>query len=570
MICNPKILVLRNAIRVLVASLLVTVLTPVAFSGEPAHLDPPNLPEIKTPDFAGKSLTVKLPSPISDLCVAGGGRYLLLHLKSLNKLAVFDVSRAKVTKYLPTGSSNILFAGGADKIVIVLKDKNLIQRWDLNSLERELTLPIDTEHEIANIAMGSASNGPILIGSGDFYRTGNRFYDLKTLKPAEMDTRNQNFRVHTGSGSNVRVSPDGKTFGMWRTGTSPSGVQVVKIEGRNISSKYEHNSEGAIIPSADGKSIFTGRGVYSSNLQKLYGHSGAIIPAASGNYYLTFKPPAAVSSRTPAPSKSNLTLYMVGRSSPLVTIPDIAVPKVDRFGRSKSPISFDQRIQFIPDAKVIVRVADTDDALTVHKVDVIQALEDAEIDYLFIQSDPEQRYLSPGEQFTYQMRVRSKRGGVRYHLDSAPEGMMISSKGRVKWRVPKDAQGTNETIILSVSDNSDQEEFQTFVLKITSHGQDSRPFGDHAEDEQPKSHERVVSGHAEHHNKRPGSEARSKYRFRIWTDGFGVSKGEGRFFSSDETHIEIETRAGRIVRISKLNLSDFDRGYVAGVETMQD
>ena len=65
-------------------------------------------------------MTKQLPEVFSDAVVAGGGRFLILQIPKLKKLAVFDVSEAKVTKYIPLAEENAVFAAGLDAVIVGL------------------------------------------------------------------------------------------------------------------------------------------------------------------------------------------------------------------------------------------------------------------------------------------------------------------------------------------------------------------------------------------------------------------------------------------------------------------
>ena len=71
--------------------------------------------------------------------LGGGGRYLILHLKEKQTLAVFDTSAGEIVKQIPVPSDKILFAAGADSLIVLVQDQCLIQRWSLKSFELELT-----------------------------------------------------------------------------------------------------------------------------------------------------------------------------------------------------------------------------------------------------------------------------------------------------------------------------------------------------------------------------------------------------------------------------------------------
>src|SRR5262249_34530620 len=100
-------------------------------NGVPLVRPPSQVLPIKPTPMTADKTTVSLPSSIADVCVGGGGRFLILHLPRQRNLAIFDVNEGKVVKYLPVADDRVLFAAGMNKLLVVLPDKNLIQRWSL-------------------------------------------------------------------------------------------------------------------------------------------------------------------------------------------------------------------------------------------------------------------------------------------------------------------------------------------------------------------------------------------------------------------------------------------------------
>src|SRR5262249_37435105 len=62
--------------------------------------------DIKAPLLEKEKVTRTLPAPATDAVMGGGGRFLILHLPKLRKLALFDVSAAKITGYIPLGGDD--------------------------------------------------------------------------------------------------------------------------------------------------------------------------------------------------------------------------------------------------------------------------------------------------------------------------------------------------------------------------------------------------------------------------------------------------------------------------------
>jgi hypothetical protein len=114
---------------------------------------------------------------------------------------------------------------------------------------------------------------------------------------------------------------------------------------------------------------------------------------------------------------------------------------------------------------MIVIIPFTNDRVHVHRFDIEEALDKSGIDYLYVTSTPPSA-VARNAAFTYPLAVRSKKGGVKYKVESGPEGMQVDAKGVLTWNVPPDAVG-EQNIILTVSDASGQEIFHTFRLSVT-------------------------------------------------------------------------------------------------------
>jgi len=92
-------------------------------------------------------------------------------------------------------------------------------------------------------------------------------------------------------------------------------------------------------------------------------------------------------------------------------------------------------------------------------------MEKSGIDYLFFTSQPAST-VAAGNGFTYQVTTKSKKGGVKYKLESGPDGMQVSPQGKAEWKVPPDFAPGEVNVIISVSDSTGQEVLQTFTLRV--------------------------------------------------------------------------------------------------------
>jgi S1-C subfamily serine protease len=411
---------------------------------------------IKPPVIAGLKIEREFPDTIGDVVAGGGGQYLFLHLPNLRQIAMFDVSEANVVHYFPA-AEEVQFAAGATKLVVALGTANVIQRWDLASKERELSIPVSGTVE--SLTMGSASEGPILVRGAK----GFEFLDVASLKPLEMKYE-KTFHINSmpRGQSHIRVSANGQAFGAWTTSQSPTGIHTMTLKDRVVSGAYEHNSCPYVVPSADGRTFFTGNSVYPPT-NASHGKPGLIIPAVHSDFYLRvpseeLRPPGNQ-------EKLKGSLHIVGESRSLADIPDLEVALTfDHTPGRRNDFTFDKRIYFIPDAKVIIALPKTNRRLVLHRYDVDEALEASGSDYLIVTSSPVTRAVVE-EAYSYRLQVKSKRGGVKYRLENGPQGMKIDADGLLSW-TPGVRDAVEQTVIVSVKDDSGQEAFHHFKINF--------------------------------------------------------------------------------------------------------
>src|SRR5262249_24442356 len=155
--------------------------------------------------------------------------------------------------------------------------------------------------------------------------------------------------------------------------------------------------------------------------------------------------------------------HVVGDSRPLLALDQVDSPLSER--TSADALGADKRIFLIPDAHLLVVIPQTNNQLHLHRLNIDDALAKSTIDYLFVASQPPASVRRGGE-WTYQMAVKSKKGGLKYRVASGPKGMEVSPDGFVKWKAPADSTETVVDVILTVSDSAGQEAFHTFKLGV--------------------------------------------------------------------------------------------------------
>ncbi len=208
--------------------------------------------------------------------------------------------------------------------------------------------------------------------------------------------------------------------------------------------------------------IYTARGRFTDQVKPIGGDGKAVdycLPAHHGDYFLSIK----LGDRLRR-SKNVLSVHLGGDKQPFATLPGIELPD-DINAWDREAITTDQRVHLIPAAKLIMTIPVTNDKLVLHRFDPEEALEKSGLDYLIVTSQPPAT-VKRGTEFRYQVVVKSKKGGVKFKIESGPQGMIVSDKGLVTWTVPPTESLRAREVILRITGAGGQERFQTFKVNV--------------------------------------------------------------------------------------------------------
>jgi S1-C subfamily serine protease len=367
--------------------------------------DDASLPlDIESPTFSGERHVVEFPSDVDDLCVAGGGRFVVLHLPKSSKIAVFDVSAAKIVHMIPVSDPNPKFGGGLDKLVIALPSSKTVQRWDLSTFELEATKPLLIDGALLGLSFGSASTGPIIVVSKQ-PNPPHPFSILKlhqlTLDKLELRgvlAENYQFPPMFDNASisvRLRTAADGSASCLWlfsNNATTNSTTLWIRWEGQLAKVSSDSSAErGYLVPDSQGKMLFSGRGIVTSfgfgnrcSYLSRTNPAAMYVPSIHGDFFVSlgaspFRDPFAPRPLQPkAPeTKSAVAIYKVGIVPPLLGGNDFEIPSMALAAKATDDFTLDKRVLLIPQAKVLVTIPWSNDRLVMHRVDLDEAIRKA-------------------------------------------------------------------------------------------------------------------------------------------------------------------------------------------------
>src|SRR5262249_43328993 len=153
----------------------------------------------------------------------------------------------------------------------------------------------------------------------------------------------------------------------------------------------QHTTVGAIIPSPDGKYLYTGSGgVYTQETKSVIDRDkegGSTIPAVQGDYYLRYNYKSMGLHRA-GESRQLLDLtYVQGDIMPKLGVGG-GIKKKDKFkgggpGGPGGPgaVTSEKRLLFVPDANLLVALTPDCEKIHVFPIDIESALDKAGVDY---------------------------------------------------------------------------------------------------------------------------------------------------------------------------------------------
>jgi hypothetical protein len=275
-----------------------------------------------------------------------------------------------------------------------------------------------------------------------------------------------------GGGDSVwRISADGNVVTSYNPGSSPQGHTVrVRTGDQYKDHGLSGDAAGHMAPGPEGRFVYTARGIYTSEGQpngKMGSYSDGsryCLPAAEGEaFYLRIDVPGFPHGQEHG-KPGTLYLHLSGDDRPLAALSDVEVPRnLNTWGRE--PFGIDQRFFLIPSAKLLAVLPPTQDRLQLYRVDVDALLTKSENDFLVVLSRPPDTVVQ-GQTMTYTPKVMSRKGGAKMKLEAGPPGMKVAADGSLSWPVPADCPTGENSIILTFSDASGQEIFQTFKLTV--------------------------------------------------------------------------------------------------------
>jgi len=465
-----------------------------------ARLTPENRPAAEPP------LVCRTEGAITDVVVGGAGRFLLLTLHDARKLAVFDINAADIVKTIPLPSSNVLVTAGAKKFLIVLPDEKRLEHWDLTTMERDGdSVPFPFDGQLKVLALGSDSDGPALV----LWSNPARLFGPSTLRCSFLDVgtltvlkvnaavlggSQQPFYVSTSGGSfgldsflterpHLRASAGGGLFGIWQSHGTPSWFFTLAVQGQAIGKSAAQQHFGYVVPGPDGHTVFTCAGGRLDAQGWFLGRAEPLgfqqwpeltLPSADPSYYLSIGGlPSITANNTFGKSHAVVTVsvHAAGDGARLLTVHGLdEMAGADRSESFlKDDFTVDKRFYFVPAAGLLITIPPENDRLVVRRLNLEEAIDGSGGNPLIVTSPPS-LLATAGQALEHQVVARSKKGGITFTLTNGPNGLKLAPDGKLTWTVPQRLKDDEVMAVVTASDASGQEIFQSIRIHVKGAG----------------------------------------------------------------------------------------------------
>jgi hypothetical protein len=388
--------------------------------------------------------TIVLPAAVTELEVANGGKYLVLHLPSLNLLTVFDTARRRIIQSLPLRENALLLAAGQDRLAAYFHKQQRLVMFRLPSLEVLATRKLDFQ-TVQSMEMPSVAWGPLLLNA----TVNGQAYGLTFLNPSNLEPLTplpQVWRfIPWDQEPVVRASAGGE----WWVVTVDNDWHLLRYTGTWIllnpvdtNPSYKPRDRSFACPDPTGRTMLTNAGqrLKSGKIISAKSHmrNSLTIPSDLVNYYVAVENWGDRTNAASDPSQLGVCISRVA-SRPLLSVADPSLTLGSLEASLTTRLTPDKRILLLARERVLITLGATNDRLRFHPVNLEAALtEESTIPLQFVT----QSYLLPsataGETVEFPIKVLSQPPSVFFELVDGPLGMRISTDGFVKWKVPSD------------------------------------------------------------------------------------------------------------------------------------
>jgi hypothetical protein len=207
-------------------------------------------PAITAPQIGAAGVTIDLGGKVGAVAVGGGGRYLVMHVHDRGQLKLFDVSKGEVTATVQVDTGmDIKVAAGVSRAFLYAPAAGVFRVYSLPDLQKVFDAGAPMRGA-GVIAMGSRTDGPILMASGNEVVLADVSGPVREVEGSRKRLDSVTFR-------HVRAAPDGTAFALSASAQPNADTKLLTVLNRKWN--VLDLGRGVPFPGPDGN--FYGAGV---------------------------------------------------------------------------------------------------------------------------------------------------------------------------------------------------------------------------------------------------------------------------------------------------------------------
>ncbi|MFT5855075.1 MAG: hypothetical protein ACI8XO_002323 [Verrucomicrobiales bacterium] len=428
--------------------------------------------------------TIELPGEVSDISIGASGRYIVAVHEKLKKATVFDTQERKIAGFINLSAGDALIACGRGGVAVFYPSNHVYQLWSYDPPEKKVSKKLPFKGMVRAVAMGPDSPRHVFVERNmpvDDPRRARRIlnvFDLvsgRLLLPPESEIQVDNLN-HSRTKSFLLTSMPGNLV----TRCRPDGYgRLMTWDGAELkmlpTSVGSSRSDGWLSPGPTGDIVYSAtHGIMSDSLRLLTPSTPKELDLPSLTHRIHLKVKInrfsdGTKNKIEDPGASNPKVFVGGVDGVGLELPKLIGFKPEelsddvRYESTIVPLA--KRFYLIPKYDVFIYLPSSFNKFEMIEFSVEEKLKNLGEDYLLVNSPPPS-IGKIGTLFSHQVTAASSSGGIKFKLQSGPEGLAVNDTGLVRWNVPTNMRGQKESIILSLSDSEGRERFYTFTIQI--------------------------------------------------------------------------------------------------------
>ena len=405
---------------------------------------------------------ISLPEPATtEVSVGGGGRFLVLQMRKLKKLAIIDFSRAELVGLIPGQGK---FTAGSRALFVFNDAEQTLERWDLESLQFEKSVSLKTllapttsvlphalriiSPVITSVRMGAAADDVLMLSFRD---AGHRhivaMIDAKTLQPMPLTILSNVNQISAMLESGGVASADGRSY---RGSIGGRGAQA--------SVMIRHESTIEIVNAAH---LTIKRDANERHRHRQWNHRYPVLQSPQGGPALQLVPPHQMG------NGDQWTANLVDRNDKRLDSAATVQLGSDRSSAWHLQFLSGTAGWFRPEYKLAAMLMDRRQTLNLFRVDATQLLNEADIAPLVMSRPP--IWAHAGSRYEYVLQLFPSEQKVTFKIQSGPDGMQIDDRGHLTWDVPSIPESHVVYPVIRVTDSRNRKTDHQLTLLVPNY-----------------------------------------------------------------------------------------------------